>query len=131
MAKWPYNSSRWKRLRQAKLRDQPLCEACPGITLASHVDHVHAISDGGLPFPGLGGLRSLCHSCHSQKTARGPEAGAVKTSRPIQPRKGCDAQGNPIDPRHPWAGKSLKADDWKTAAPHKIELVSKGNRNGR
>ena len=103
MAKWPYNTARWQRLRQRKLRDQPLCEACPGFTMASHVDHVHPISDGGSPFPGLDGLRSLCPPCHSAKTARGTEAGAVRTSKP---RRGCDADGNPMDTAHPWAIRS-------------------------
>ena len=103
MAKWPYNTARWQRLRQRKLRDTPLCEACPGFTMASHVDHVHPISDGGPPFPGLDGLRSLCPPCHSAKTARGTEAGAVRTSKP---RRGCDADGNPIDAAHPWAIRS-------------------------
>ena len=100
MAEWPYSTARWQRLRQLKLSHDPLCEACPGITTASHVDHVRAISDGGDPFPGMDGLRSLCPSCHSAKTARGAEAGAVRSSKP---RRGCDAEGNPLDTSHPWA----------------------------
>ena len=99
MAEWPYSTARWQRLRQAKLRNQPLCEACPSIRVASHVDHVHAISDGGHPFPSLDGLRSLCLPCHSAKTARGPEAGAVRTSKP---KRGCDVDGKPLDAQHPW-----------------------------
>jgi 5-methylcytosine-specific restriction enzyme A len=104
MADWPYSTQRWQRLRKAQLAAFPLCEGCkPGVVIANHVDHRRAISDGGEPFPPIGvGLASLCASCHSAKTARGAEAGAVKTTRPMQPRKGCDADGNPLDPRHPW-----------------------------
>lgn len=132
MADWPYSTARWQRLRKLKLGTQPLCEACPPHrhVRASHVDHVHAISDGGDPFPALDGLCALCLPCHSAKTARGPEAGAIKTSKP---RRGCDAQGNPLDAAHPW--KSLKAGGVGAAGDHKIELVhkraAKGERHGR
>jgi 5-methylcytosine-specific restriction protein A len=72
------------------------------MTIANHVDHRLAISEGGDPFPSIGtGLASYCAPCHSAKTARSSEAGAVKTDRP---RKGCDANGMPLDPSHPWAG---------------------------
>ena len=102
MAEWPYSTAQWQRLRKVKLSASPLCEDCSTIgrhTPASHVDHVHAISDGGPPFPNLNGLRALCPSCHSAKTARGAEAGAVRSKKP---RRGCDADGNPLDQNHPW-----------------------------
>lgn len=107
MAAWPYNSTRWQKLRKRQLAAHPLCETCVAmrkqVVAANHVDHRKAISEGGDPFPDVGtGLASLCASCHSQKTARSAEAGAVKSSRAIQPRKGCDASGRPIDPLHPW-----------------------------
>ncbi|WP_369815795.1 HNH endonuclease [Erythrobacter sp. QSSC1-22B] len=101
MSEWPYHTARWRRLRKVHLQIEPLCRGCPMPTVASHVDHVQAISQGGDPFPSHDGLASYCPSCHSRKTARGPEAGAVSTDRPM---KGCDAQGNPLDPSHPWAG---------------------------
>jgi 5-methylcytosine-specific restriction protein A len=101
MADWPYNSARWKRLRAEQLATFPLCEGCkPRIVPANHVDHRRAISDGGEPFPPVGtGLASLCASCHSIKTVRGPEHGALQTTKP---RRGCDAAGRPLDPSHPW-----------------------------
>ncbi|WP_343343393.1 HNH endonuclease signature motif containing protein [Sphingomicrobium sp. XHP0239] len=105
MADWPYNTAQWQRLRKLKLSQQPLCEDCKAISImrpAKHVDHVHAISDGGPAFPALDGLRCLCPSCHSAKTARGAEAGAVRSDKP---RRGCDADGNPLDERHPWGGQ--------------------------
>jgi 5-methylcytosine-specific restriction protein A len=115
MADWPYNSTRWQKLRKRQLAAFPLCETCKATrkwtVVANHVDHRKAISEGGDPFPPIGtGLASLCASCHSQKTARSAEAGAVKTTRPIQPRPGCDAAGNPIDPLHPWNLTSSATD---------------------
>ena len=109
MAKWPYNTARWQKVRSLKLAEQPLCQDCKELgelTIANTVDHVHPISDGGPAFPGLDGLRSLCPPCHSRKTARGVEAGAVKTTKPM---KGCDVKGNPLDQSHPWAEGSRNA----------------------
>jgi 5-methylcytosine-specific restriction protein A len=103
VASWPYNTTRWLKLRAAHLARYPWCEAClPTRTLANTVDHRKAISDGGEAFPTQDGLASLCASHHSMKTARGVEHGAVRTARPIQPRKGCSADGMPLDPTHPW-----------------------------
>lgn len=101
MAKWPYSTARWKRLRARKLAINPLCEACERrgqVTAATDVDHIVPISQGGEPFPGMDGLRSLCHEDHSFRTASSQPGASGATF------KGCDAQGNPIDPDHPWAG---------------------------
>lgn len=102
MANWPYNTARWQRLREAHLALSPLCIGCEAIgrfVLANTVDHVIPISEGGPAFPAHDGLNSYCASCHGAKTARGAEAGAVRSSKP---RKGCDADGNSLDPKHPW-----------------------------
>lgn len=108
MADWPYSTARWQRLRRLKLSSSPICEDCERIGIvvpAQAVDHRTPISAGGEAFPDLDALASLCHSCHSAKTARGVEAGAVRTSKP-RVRKGCDADGNPLDPTHPWSTKN-------------------------
>ena len=86
-----YNTARWQRLRLAKLRDCPLCEYCPPNRRrpATEVDHFRAISDGGDPFD-WNNLRSVCHECHSQKTARGERL------------HGCDETGWPRDPFNHW-----------------------------
>lgn len=97
-----YDKAQWKRLRKAKLLDAPLCQDCAQVgvaRVATVVDHVVPVRLGGEPFPALKGLRSLCKSCHDSKTARGPEAGAIRTSKP---RRGCDADGRPLDAGHPW-----------------------------
>ncbi len=100
MAAWPYNTAAWARLRRLKLDEQPDCEPCRDagvLTLANTVDHAVPINAGGEPFPATTGLTSMCGPCHGAKTARGVEAGAIRSTKP---RKGCDADGNPLDPTH-------------------------------
>lgn len=116
MAEYPYNTARWQRLRLAHLMLEPLCRGCEAmgrLTPANTVDHITPVSEGGDPFPAHDGLASYCPPCHGAKTARGSEAGAVRSTKP---RKGCDANGNPIDPAHPWSKKSLRADGPRTDA---------------
>lgn len=107
MAEWPYNTARWLKLRAAHLAIEPLCRGCKAmgrLTGANTVDHVHAINEGGPAFPGHNGLASYCTGCHSSKTARGAEAGAIHSNKT---RKGCDINGSPLAPDHPW---NLKGD---------------------
>jgi 5-methylcytosine-specific restriction enzyme A len=124
MAKWPYNTARWQRLRKVHLSMFPLCEECEGIgelQAAQAVDHRKPISDGGEPFPSHNGLASLCYRCHSAKTARGVEAGAFKTKKP---RKGCSIDGQPLDRKHPWhPKKSLRAGIGGPTPYQRIELI--------
>ena len=99
MAKWPYSTAHWQRLRLAKLAQDPLCEYCPPctVTLAVEVDHRKAINNGGEPFE-WDNLASTCHSCHSSKTWHVDRLG--KDSVPV---KGVDpATGRPLDPEHWW-----------------------------
>ncbi len=96
--KWPYNTSRWRKLRYAKLQNSPLCEHCSllgRVVIANIVDHVKAIRNGGQPFPPLEGLQSLCQACHNRKTQ--------SDMRDVEHiAHGFDLQGNPIDPKHGW-----------------------------
>lgn len=97
MAKWPYSTAAWSRLRLAKLAETPLCEDCRRLgklTVASHVDHRVAINLGGPAFPPLSGLASLCPSCHAIKTNR--------EDMPLMFPKGCDVNGFPLDVSHPF-----------------------------
>ncbi|WP_424538834.1 HNH endonuclease signature motif containing protein [Sphingopyxis granuli] len=138
MSGWPYNTARWKRLRAAHLALEPACRGCRNsgrLTRANTVDHIVAISEGGPAYPGHDGLASYCPACHSAKTARGAEAGAVRSTKP---RRGCDASGRPLDPTHPWSripgektGKSLRADARIPPSNTNSELVSGGSRYGR
>ena len=74
------------------------CEKLGRMVPATNVDHVHAIRNGGQPFPHLDGLMSLCQSCHSRKTlsmeqGRGGREAAYK---------GAKADGLPVDMQHPF-----------------------------
>lgn len=113
MAKWPYNTSKWQRLRSAKLMHDPLCFACdirgqnaPAVA----VDHVKPIRAGGEAFPPLDGLMSLCERCHNEKTSN-----ADRGKRSIIARrfKGFDVNGNPIDPGDGWHGDGGPSKDGK------------------
>lgn len=68
------NSARWKKLRNEKLKDSPVCEECAknGIsTLASEVHHIRPVESvaGAVAMERFmfdrANLQSLCHSCHS------------------------------------------------------------------
>lgn len=102
MAVWPYSTTRWKKLRLAKLRATPLCEPCADrgwISRATTVDHKVSVKSGGEPFPHLTELTSMCARCHSVKTSaadrpdRRPGPGLLR---------GCDVNGMPLDPNHPF-----------------------------
>lgn len=98
MSKWPYSTATWQRLREAKLSDQPLCEAClrrDVVEPAVAVDHIVGIASGGEPFPPLTGLMSMCEPCHNAKTNAVDHPGASGFRRAL---KGYDVNGNPIDP---------------------------------
>ncbi|MGE4238683.1 HNH endonuclease signature motif containing protein [Hydrogenophaga sp.] len=88
----PLNSSEWQRLRASVLSGEPLCRDCTrrGLTVAAtDVDH----RDGNPANNDLVNLQPLCHECHSRKTA------AEHGKRVAW---GCDADGIPLDPAHPW-----------------------------
>lgn len=102
MARWPYNTSTWQRLRLAKLSTNPLCYACElrgRIVQAVAVDHVKPINQGGEPFPALEGLMSLCERCHNEKTSAMDRPSMQSSGRRF---KGFDVNGNPIDPGDEW-----------------------------
>ena len=99
MSKWPYGTARWQKVRAAKLREEPLCELCLKIARiepATVVDHLVAISKGGDPFPPLYALMALCERCHNTKTRVVEQLGRKFLVR------GCDVNGMPLDPDHPW-----------------------------
>jgi len=75
----PYDTRRWRRLREAALdRDDGLCRRCraAGLTApASVVHHVRPVGEGGEPWD-LGNLESLCRACHESEHGRAPSAAA-------------------------------------------------------
>jgi 5-methylcytosine-specific restriction protein A len=102
MAEWPYSTGRWQRLRALKLARDPLCEDCRKIGRIDRGGMRRSPAcdqRGRRGFPPLDELSSKCWPCHSRKTARGAEAGAARSDKPM---KGCAADGSPLDASHPW-----------------------------
>jgi 5-methylcytosine-specific restriction endonuclease McrA len=54
-------------VRRAVLAASPYCAVCP--ELASEVDHIVALRDGGDPYD-TANCQPLCHAHHAAKTAR-------------------------------------------------------------
>ena len=90
-----YTSPQWRALRKQHLRRQPRCVVCG--RAAEHVDHIANIK--GAPHRRLDpfNLQSLCHAHHSILT-KAYDAGSIAGA--------CDADGNTLDPSHPWAAGS-------------------------
>ena len=82
------NGAAWRRLRAAVLEAQPLC-ACGCGGLSTDVDH----HDNDASNNDEDNLVPLCHECHSRKTQQ--DLGKRVSA-------GCDANGQPLDPDHPW-----------------------------
>lgn len=68
-----YNSSRWKKLRESKLMQQPLCEICLARGIVNPAIDVHH-KDSFLNYEGnlrlykaydFSNLLSVCKECHS------------------------------------------------------------------
>lgn len=59
-----------QRIRAAVLQANPLCVMCEAqsiVALATEVDHIIALVNGGKDEPA--NLQGLCHECHADKTA--------------------------------------------------------------
>lgn len=70
--RWMYGTTIWKRLRGEQLLREPWCRECArrgARTRATDVDHVRDHKGDWAVFTNPGNLQSLCHSCHSRKTA--------------------------------------------------------------
>lgn len=92
-----YNNTRWRTARAAYLAEHPTCAYCAQagrVAAATVVDHA---------IPHRGDLElfwdsrnwvACCKPCHD-----GAKQSAEKSGKPI---RGCDVNGNPLDPAHPW-----------------------------
>jgi len=92
-----YNSKIWKALRDDQLMREPLCCFCLKlgiITAANTVNHIKPHrGDEALAFDPEN-LESCCKPCHD---IHGDAQDRGKTMA------GCDGDGYPIDPDHPWS----------------------------
>ena len=90
-----YASYRWRKLREAQLNRQPLCEMCAAhgdVTAAHVVDHKKP-HRGDMEKFWAGPFQSLCDHCHNAHKQRQENGGEIM---------GCDADGFPIGPEHHW-----------------------------
>ena len=96
MAKWPYNTGAWRRLRLEHLQREPLCRMCEArgvVRSGSHVDHIKAHKgDNALAFD-PGNLQTLCVTCHNAVKQALEKGGSLR---------GCGPDGRPFDPNHWW-----------------------------
>lgn len=68
-----YKTAIWKEKRERQLKREPLCRECLSkeiYTKATDVDHIIPHKGNWNLFIGEDNLESLCHACHSRKTAR-------------------------------------------------------------
>jgi 5-methylcytosine-specific restriction enzyme A len=99
-----YGSQRWRKASAAFLRrpENALCRPCKarGLVVASEAtDHIVEHRGSERLFWDEDNWQPICWSCHSAKSRH--DETERRTGRP-RLRSGCDANGIPIDPRHPW-----------------------------
>lgn len=95
-------SKQWRAIREMQLQHSPLCEDCERsglVTSAIEVDH--NTGDTSRNMIGVE-LSSLCKPCHSSRTMR--------RARGLPTIIGCDAEGWPLDPMHPWNASKRAGD---------------------
>ena len=92
----PLYDRRWRKRRDRQLREHPLCRLCMDmrarVTLATVADHKEAHRNDPVKFS-EGDLQSLCKECHDSWKQAIEKGGTMK---------GCDLNGNPLDPNHHW-----------------------------
>ncbi len=107
------NSTAWKTLRAEVLASEPLCRMCTArglVVPATDVDHIEDSREDYTDDNSRENLQSLCHDCHSLKTAASMNKSVFL---------GCDVNGLPLDPAHPW-NKSPATAGEKTALPLRV-----------
>lgn len=98
MGQWAalYATTAWRHLRARHLREHPLCVDCLTLgayTPATVVDHIRPHRGNLQLFLDPANLQSMCKP-HHDCTKRFEERHGMSP--------GCDVDGNPLDPRHPW-----------------------------
>ena len=91
-----YDSTRWRKVAKMFLDQNPLCAPCwkiGGKEVPATIVH-HKVEHRGdeTLFWDWDNLEATCASCHS---------GHIRVSEHVGYSQACDADGWPIDPRHP------------------------------
>jgi 5-methylcytosine-specific restriction endonuclease McrA len=87
---------RWRKVRAAHLRNNPLCAYCArqGLTtLATVVDHIKPHRGDPALFWDETNWQSLCQPCHDSIKQAEEKSGVLR---------GVDTEGQPVDPSHHW-----------------------------
>ncbi|MDO0945928.1 HNH endonuclease [Chromohalobacter israelensis] len=87
---------KWRKAREAYLKQHPLCVFCQQrgrLTPATVVDHIEPHRGDMKLFWRRSNWQSLCKPCHDRDKARIEAGGALP---------GCDDDGMPLDPGHHW-----------------------------
>jgi len=90
----------WKRRARAFLRRHPICAYCEEagrLNAASVVDHKTPHKGDADLFWNEANWQPLCAPCHDSIKSREERTGM---------RVGCDVNGTPLDPRHPWRSET-------------------------
>lgn len=110
-------SKQWRAIREQVLAREPLCRDCSAlgyVTPANEVDHQDNQTANNTPE----NLAPLCKPCHSRRTAA-REAGTLL--------KGCDINGIPLDPRHPWNQAKNRQRDESAGTSPKSSFIAKAD----
>lgn len=70
------------------------CRSAGRLTAASVVDHIRPHRGDAELFFDPENWQSLCKPCHDGTKQSGEKSGG--------PMRGCDSNGLPLDPAHPW-----------------------------
>lgn len=95
-----YKTSRWRRLREAQLSKQPLCE-CPHhkgkdpSAVATVVDHIRPHRGSPKLFHDPANLQSVTKECHDRYCQSRDKGGPGFDA-------GCDDTGEPLNAAHCW-----------------------------
>jgi 5-methylcytosine-specific restriction enzyme A len=98
--------NRWRKARARYLAGHPLCASCLAqgrLTAATVVDHVVPHGGDRQRFWDCDNWQALCKACHDSKTVRdGRWRQRQLSDRAAHRIYGCDVNGMPLDPEHPW-----------------------------
>lgn len=88
--------SKWRKARERFLAENPTCRFCAQlgrIVAATVVDHIEPHRGDAKLFWDRKNWQALCKPCHDGAKAELERGGRLR---------GCDADGNPLDPNHHW-----------------------------
>ena len=91
-----YDRRAWRRASRAFLQANPLCRMCQEVgktRLAELVDHIEPHRGDPELFWDQDNWAASCKPCHDGAKQELEKSGTIR---------GCDINGRPLDPNHPW-----------------------------